>query len=129
MKIYFIPICFILIICVNVFSQKQIEYFLHDSTYIYAETFETNEAPVCLNYSEVFAKLEWPNQVCADGYVYATCLIDTSGIIETVTELKGVWVFFDEVKRVIYMLKFSPGTINNKPVKYYGVVPFRFTIK
>jgi hypothetical protein len=102
---------------------------LHDSSYIYTDSFITNEAPVCLNYSEVFAKLEWPNQVDADGYVYATCLIDTSGIIETIAELKGVKVFFDEVKRIIYMLKFSPGKINNKPVKYYGVVPFRFTIK
>lgn len=129
MKIYFIPIYFILFICVNVFSQKQIEYFLHDSSYKNTDSLKTIEAPVCLNFAEVLAKLEWPYQVDAEGYVYATCLIDSSGNIEKVTELKGVKVFFDEVNRVIYMLKFNPGKINKKPVKYYGVVPFRFTIK
>lgn len=129
MKLYFILISFIVFNCVNVFSQKQIEYFLYDSSYIYSDSFITNEAPVCLNYSEVLAKLEWPYKVDAEGYVFATCLIDTSGNIETVTELKGVQVFFDEVNRVIYMLKFSPGKINKNPVKYYGVVPFRFRIK
>jgi hypothetical protein len=129
MKLYYIPICFIFCNCISILSQKQIEYYLCDSSYIYADSFKTNEAPVCLNFAEVLAKLEWPYQVDAEGYVYATCLIDSSGNIEKVTELKGVKVFFDEVNRVIYMLKFSPGKINKKPVKYYGVVPFRFIIK
>lgn len=115
--------------CVCILSQKQIEYSLHDSSYIYADSFKTNEAPVCLNYAEVQSMLEWPYQVNANGYVYATCLIDTSGNIEALTDLRGVEIFFNEVKRVIYMLKFKPGKINNKPVKYYGVVPFRFIIK
>jgi len=51
------------------------------------------------------------------------------GNVEALTDIKGVEVFFDDVKRVIYMLKFMPGKINNKPVKYYGIVPFRFIIK
>ncbi len=129
MKLYYIPICFIFCNCVCILSQKQIEYYLYDSSYIYVDSNKTIEAPVCLNFAEVQNKLEWPYQVDANGYVYATCLIDTSGNIEALTDLKGVEIFFNEVKRVIYMLKFKTGKINNKPVKYYGVVPFRFIIK
>lgn len=129
MKYCIIIISLLFAASANIFAQKEIQYLLYDSANIGYDTVITKEPPVCVNYSEVFSRLEWPYQVCADGYVYATCMIDTLGNVEALTVIKGVEVFFNEVKRVIYMLKFSPGKINNQPVKYYGVVPFRFTIK
>jgi len=129
MKYCIIIISLLLVYSTNVFAQKEIQYHLYDSSYVFADTSRISEAPVYLNYAEVQSKLEWPYQVDAVGYVYAACLIDTCGNIDSLTELKGVEVFFDEVKRVIYMLKFTPGKINSKPIKYYGIVPFRFIIR
>lgn len=127
---YFIIIIFLLLAgSANVFAQKEIQYLMYDSVNINFDTVIIKQPPVCVNYSEVFSRLEWPYQVCASGYVYANCIIDTLGNVEALTDIKGVEIFFNEVKRVIYMLKFMPGKINNKPVKYYGIVPFRFIIK
>jgi len=129
MKYCIIIISLLLADSANIFAQKEIQYLLYDSASIEFDTVLTKEPPVCINYSEVYSKLEWNYQIDAVGYVYATCIIDTMGNVEALTDIKGVEVFFDDVKRVIYMLKFMPGKINNKPVKYYGIVPFRFIIK
>lgn len=129
MKYFIIIFSLLLADSVNLFAQKEIQYLLYDSANIKFDTVLTKEPPVCVNYSEVFSRLEWPYQVDASGYVYATCMIDTLGNVEALTDIKGVEIFFDEVKRVTYMLKFMPGKINDIPVKYYGIVPFRFTIR
>ncbi|MBN8583986.1 MAG: energy transducer TonB [Ignavibacteria bacterium] len=129
MKYFIIISSLLLADSVNIFAQKEIQYLLYDSANIGYDTVITKEPPVCINYSEVQGKLEWPYRADAEGYVYATCMIDTLGNVEALTDIKGVEVFFNEVKRVIYMLKFSPGKINNQPVKYYGVVPFKFILK
>jgi len=129
MKYILISIFLIIIFSQNVFTQKSIEYSLYDSVNILQDTVISKEVPECINYIEVFNKIEWPNQVDEWGYVYAACLIDTNGNVESLLELKGVEIFYEAVKKVIYLLKFKPGKINDKPVKYYGIVPFRFTIK
>lgn len=129
MKYFIIIFSLLLADSANLFAQKEIQYLLYDSASIKFDTVLTKEPPVCVNYSEVYSRLEWPYQADAEGYVYASCMIDTLGNVEALTDIKGVEVFFNEVKRVIYLLKFSPGKINNKSVKYYGIVPFRFTIK
>ena len=129
MKYCIITISLLLSVSANAFAQKEIQYLLYDSANIKFDTVLIKEPPVCVNYSEVQGRLEWPYHADAEGYVYASCMIDTLGNVETLTDIKGVDVFFNEVKRVIYMLKFKPGKINNKPVKYYGIVPFKFIIK
>ncbi len=129
MKYYIIIISLLLADSANLFAQKDIQYLLYNSANIKFDTVLIKEPPVCVNYSEVKGRLEWPYQADAEGCAYPNCIIDTLGNIEALTDIKGVEVFFNEVKRVIYMLKFKPGKINNKPVKYYGIVPFRFIIK
>ncbi|HMQ79446.1 MAG TPA: energy transducer TonB [Ignavibacteria bacterium] len=128
MKYILISIFLIIIFSQNVFTQKSIEYSLYDSVNILQDTVISKEVPECINYIEVFNKIEWPNQVDGWGYVYAACLIDTNGNVESLLELKGVEIFYEAVKKVIYLLKFKPGKINNHSVKYTGIVPFKFII-
>ncbi len=111
----------------NVYSQSDIPSSANDSIN-YADTVWSEIAPVCLNITEVRRMIVFPN-VYADGKVVVKCLVNEDGNVIKTGEITGPNVFYNEVRRVAMFLKFSPGLVNNYPVKVWVSVPFMFKLK
>ena len=97
-----------------------------------ADTVWSEVAPVCLNHSEVMKLVKYPEEARLDdieGRVLIKLLVDQNGDVEKTGEISGPTVFYNEVKRVAINFKFSPGKINDYPIKCWVTVPFNFKIK
>lgn len=124
-------ILFFLFVCPIVFSKSQYLVYSQDSLK-YSDTVWSEIAPVCLNLTEVRKKVSYPPKAIKDsvqGRVVIKCLVDTEGNVEKTGEITGPEVFYNEIKKAALYLKFSPGRVNNYPVKVWVSVPFNFRLK
>ena len=95
-------------------------------------TFAQEVAPTPLNLAEISAELNYPDSAKAnkiEGQVVFTALLDANGNIEKLSDkIEGPEIFHDEVKRVIWRLKFSPARKDGEPVKCWVSIPFKFEL-
>jgi len=101
-----------------------------DST-VSLQSFETDQAPVPINLSEIRSNLKYPLEAVRDsieGKVYIKILIDEYGNVIKQGEIRGSDIFFSTVLENIFDLKFSPAIYNNKIVKCWITVPFNFKL-
>lgn len=89
-------------------------------------------APTPLNLAEISSQLNYPDSARAnkiEGQVVIKVLLDANGNVEKLSEdISGPEVFHNEVKRVIWKLKFSPARKDGEPVKCWVSIPFRFEL-
>ncbi len=113
------------------FSKSQYKVIPQDSLK-YSDTVWSEIAPVCINLSDVRKMVSYPPQAVKDsveGRVVIKCLVNKEGKVEKTGELTGPDVFYQEIRRVAIFLKFTPGKVNNYPVKVWVSVPFNFRLK
>lgn len=130
MKIIFILIIQIMTVSEN--FPKNYCLFSSDDSLSYSDTVWSETAPVCLNFAEVRKMIFYPPQALKDsieGRVVIKCLVDKNGSIEKTGIITGPEIFYPEVRRVAMFLKFTPGLVNNYPVKVWVTVPFSFRLK
>jgi outer membrane biosynthesis protein TonB len=104
--------------------------FYPDSTS--ADTVETELAPVPLNQYEVMKMINYPDEAREndiEGKVYILLLVGLTGDVEQQGELTGPYIFYNEVRRVSKMLRFTPGKVNGYPVKVWVTAPFNFKLQ
>lgn len=127
--IFLILLCFFY--TADIFSQSDKPESAYDSL-TYFDTVKAEVAPVCLNISEVIKIIKYPPEAVkdsAEGRVIVKCLVGKDGNVEKTGKISGPEIFFPEVKRVAMFLKFTPGLVNNYPVKVWVTVPFNFKLK
>lgn len=95
------------------------------------DTIRTEEVPVCLNLAEVKRSMVYPEQAKIDkieGRVVIKLLVNENGDVEKTGMITGPEVFYEEVRKGGIKLKFSPGKVNDWPVKVWVSVPFQFQL-
>ena len=90
---------------------------------------EVDRIPECTNLKEVARTMRYPElarEAGIEGYVKINLLIDENGEVFKIVSYEGNDVFRDVVMNAAVNLFFSPAIKDNKPVKCYGTIPFRF---
>ena len=131
MKFYLLSIFFFIFCTSGILSQSDNPKSTNDSL-SYADTVWSEVAPVCLNIGEVRKMISYPPKAVKDsieGRVIIKCLVDKEGQVEKTGVITGPDIFYPEIRRVALFLKFTPGKVNNYPVKVWVSVPFNFRLK
>jgi TonB family protein len=98
----------------------------------YSDTVWSEIVPELINFADVRKMIIYPETAIEDeteGRVVIKCLIGHEGNVEKTGTITGPPIFYDEIRRVVMFLKFTPGMVNSYPVKVWVSVPFNFEIK
>lgn len=90
-----------------------------------------NKPPIALNIKQVREQIVYPDSAKInriEGSVKARLFIDENGDVKKIDEIKGDAVFYEVVKNACLKLKFSPAHHDNKPIRCYVLVPFKFSL-
>ena len=92
-----------------------------------------NINPRALNLREITKMIEYPDSAREndiEGRVVIMLLVDEKGnVISDKGFKQGHPVFYNEIRRCAYKLKFSPAKMNGVITKCYINIPFEFTLK
>ena len=86
--------------------------------------------PVPLNLSEIVQSIGYPvaakiNEI--QGTVILKVLVDKTGTYETHEVVQEVHPSLrKKVEKKIHLLRFSPGVVDGKPVRFWATIPFHF---
>jgi TonB family protein len=98
---------------------------------IYNE-YEVEKQPECINLQNVKNSVKYPDiarEIGKEGMVSIKVLVDAEGKVVKTTNYHGDEIFFDEINEKAQNLKFTPGLQNNKPVKVWVTIPFKFKLQ
>jgi TonB family protein len=93
---------------------------------------DVDVAPVCINLDNIRHSISYPEiarQAGIEGIVLVKVLVGTDGHVLKTGTITGPDTFYDEVKEKAMGLQFSAGLQNNKPVRVWVNVPFKFKLK
>ncbi|MBO9703144.1 MAG: TonB family protein [Sporocytophaga sp.] len=116
---------------------KEIEKHLQNLKYKSEEALITlGNPPVCKNCGKQGVKkfirdnLNYPRGQCIEGKVYVGFTVDTLGNVKEVNIKRGLTKEADEEAiRIVKMMIFYPGTVDERPIKVKMVLPINFSIE
>ncbi|MBX7047504.1 MAG: energy transducer TonB [Ignavibacteria bacterium] len=124
LKIFLFTLIFL--VSAKGFCQDEIEYKLESG-----KDCNTCISPKALNLIEIKKEILYPDSAKKnkiEGEVKVRLAIDKYGAVQKIIEMNGLHIFYEEVKKACYKLKFSPLYQDNRPIDCYVNVPFKFTI-
>lgn len=127
-----IPILIVLFCCYEAQCQDTTVYFvLNENNHGIMPMFQGGEEKMS---QKILVNLEYPQEAKAmgiQGKVYVTFVVEKDGSMSNEQVFMGIGGGCDEeALRVVRMLdgKWSPGTIDGKPVRFLYTIPIRFTL-